>query len=89
MTEVTVGEMEGTVVLSVLSTSLGRSGFYCLEQWMQGTLFSEDAPRKYGARVLAKISDDKSCNDPKDQQDCQEAMKQDCVIIEYPCDGQE
>jgi hypothetical protein len=39
----------------------------------------------YGARVLAKIVDDQSCDDPKYQQVCQEVMDQNRVIDEDGC----
>ena len=40
---------------------------------------------RYGARVLAKIVRDKSCDDPKYQDICQELMDDDRVIMEETC----
>ena len=40
---------------------------------------------RYGARVLAKIVRDKSCDDPKYQDICQELMDDDRVIMEEIC----
>ena len=39
----------------------------------------------YGARVLSKIVNDESCDNPKNQQACQEAMDQDRIIDEDRC----
>ena len=39
----------------------------------------------YGARVLVKIVNDESCDNPKYQQACQEAMDQDRIIDEDQC----
>jgi hypothetical protein len=47
--------------------------------------FGEMPKVMYGARVLAKIVDDQSCDDPKYQQVCQEVMDQNRVIDEDGC----
>jgi hypothetical protein len=47
--------------------------------------FGEMREIMYGARVLSKIVNDKSCNDPRYQQECEELMTQDRVIMEDTC----
>ena len=51
--------------------------------------FGEMPQIMYGARVLSKLVDDKSCNDPKYQQECEELMSQNRVIMEDTCETQE
>ena len=47
--------------------------------------FGEMRPVMYGARVLAKIVNDQSCEDPNNQQACQEAMDQGRIVEEDQC----
>ena len=47
--------------------------------------FPEMREIMYGARVLAKIVDDKSCDDPRYQQECQEVLDQGRIIDEDGC----
>jgi hypothetical protein len=47
--------------------------------------FEEMREIKYGARVLAKIVDDKSCSDPQYAQECEELMSQGRVVDEDQC----
>ena len=60
-----------------------------LEVQTMSDCFGEMREIMYGARVLAKVVDDKSCNDPKYQQECQEAIDQDRVIMQDTCSTQE
>ena len=47
--------------------------------------FGEMRPIMYGSRVLAKIVDDQSCDDPAYQQECQELLDQNRIIDEDQC----
>ena len=47
--------------------------------------FGKMRPVMYGARVLAKIINDQSCDDPKNQEACQEAMDQGRIVEEDQC----
>ena len=40
----------------------------------------------YGARVIAKLVDDQSCDDPKYSSICQEAMQQNRTVLEEQCE---
>ena len=39
----------------------------------------------YGTRVLVKLVDDKSCDDPKFEKECEELIAQDRVVMEDTC----
>ena len=47
--------------------------------------FGEIRKVMYGARTLAKIVDDQSCDDPKYQQECQDLMDRDRIIQKDQC----
>jgi len=47
--------------------------------------FDEMREVRYGARVLAKVVDDRSCDDPKYADECKELMDQDRIIDEDRC----
>jgi hypothetical protein len=48
--------------------------------------FGEMREIMYGARVLSKIVDDVSCDDPSYQQECQDLMSQNRIIEEDQCE---
>ena len=47
--------------------------------------FQDMTKLKYGSRVLIKVADDESCEDPQFGGLCEQLMKEDKVIIEDTC----
>ena len=60
-----------------------------LEVQTRSDCFEDIREVKYGARVLAKLIRDASCNDPKYQQICQDLLNENRVIEEDRCSTKE
>ena len=50
--------------------------------------FSDMEKVVYGSRIKVKIVDDESCDDPKYENICQEAINQNRILLEENCKSQ-
>ena len=72
-----------------ITRDLGIPNFDFMMEGKVSTLdecFSDMEKIDYGARVIAKLVDDQSCDDPKYSSICEEAMQQNRTVLEESCE---